>query len=74
MIDLSWNEVISEVVLFSVSDYTDICRFDVCVTVHQRYNNINSQLGATITNFIDNYNQLSLFRAIISPIVRSNML
>ena len=34
-------------------------------------NNINSQLDATITNFIDNYNQLNMFRAIISPILRS---
>jgi len=35
------------------------------------YNNINSQLDATITNFIDNYNQLNMFRAIISSILRS---
>jgi len=35
------------------------------VTVHHWYNNINSQLDATITNFIDNYNQLNMFRAII---------
>jgi len=38
------------------------------------YNNINSQLDATITNFIDNYNQLSVFQAIISPILRSTIL
>jgi len=38
------------------------------------YNNINSQLNATITNFIDNYNQLNMFRAIISPILRSTRL
>ena len=37
-------------------------------------NNINSQLDATITNFIDNYNQLDMFRAIISPILRSTRL
>jgi len=37
-------------------------------------NNINSQLGATITTFIDNYNQLNMFRAIISPILRSTRL
>ena len=36
-----------------------------------RYNNINSQLDATITNFIDNYNQLNMIRAITSPILRS---
>jgi len=35
------------------------------------YNNINSQLDATITNFIDNNNQLNMFRAIISPTLRS---
>ena len=48
-----------------------VMSFDVCVTVHHSYNNINSQLDATITNFIDNYNQLNMFRAIISPILRS---
>jgi len=36
--------------------------------------NINSQLDAKITNFIDNYNQLNMFRAIISPILRSTRL
>ena len=34
-------------------------------------NNIKSQLDATITNFTDNYNQLNMFRAIISLILRS---
>ena len=43
--------------------------FDVCVTVHHRYNDIKSQLDATVTNFIDNYNQLNMFRAIISSIL-----
>ena len=37
-----------------------------------RQNNINSQLDATITNFICNYNQLNIFRAIISPILGNN--
>ena len=46
-------------------------KFYVCVTVHHWYNNINSQLDATITYFIDNHNQLDMFRAIISPILRS---
>jgi len=35
------------------------------------YNNINSQLDAKITDFIDNYNQLKMFRAKISPILRN---
>ena len=48
--------------------------FDVCVTVHHWYNNGNSQLDVTITHFIDNYNQLSKFPAIISPILRSTRL
>jgi len=39
-----------------------------------QYNNINSQLDATITNFIDNYSHLNMFRAIISPILRSTRL
>jgi len=39
-----------------------------------RGNNINSQIDATITNFIDNYSQLNMFRAIISPILRSTRL
>ena len=34
-------------------------------------NNINNQLDATITDFIDNYNQINMFRAIISPVLRS---
>jgi len=37
-------------------------------------NNINSQLDTTIANCIDNYNQLKMFRAIISPILRSTRL
>ena len=48
--------------------------FYVCVTVHHWYNYINSQLDATITNFNDNYNQLNMYRAIISPILRSTRL
>ena len=32
---------------------------------------IKDELDATITNFIDNYNQLNMFRVIISPILRS---
>ena len=46
-------------------------KHDVCVTVHHRYSNINSKLDATMTNFIDNYNQRDMFPAIISPILRS---
>ena len=45
--------------------------FYVCVTVHHWYNNINSQLDSTVTNLIDNYNQLDMFRAISSPILSS---
>ena len=44
------------------------------MTVNNRYNDINSQLDATITNFIDKYNQLNTFRTIISPILRSTRL
>ena len=32
------------------------------------HDNVNSQLDATMTNFIDNYNQLNMFGAMISPI------
>jgi len=46
----------------------------VCVTVHHSCNNVNSQLDATITDFIDNFNQLDMFRAVISPILRSTSL
>jgi len=49
-------------------------KFDVCVTAHHWYNNINSQLDATITNFIDSSNQLNMFRAIISSILRRTWL
>jgi len=38
------------------------------------YSNINSQVDPTITKFIDNYNQLNMFRAIVSPILRSTRL
>jgi len=31
-------------------------------------------MDATITNFIDNFNQLNMFRAIISPTLRSTRL
>jgi len=55
-------------------DWKYIFLFDGCVTVHHWYKNINSQLDATIANFIDNYNQLNMFRAIISPILRSTRL
>jgi len=44
------------------------------VTVHHRYNNINSQRDAIITNIIDNYNRLNMFRELISPIFRSTRL
>jgi len=37
-------------------------------------NNINSPLDATITNFIENYNQLNMLRPIILPILRSTRL
>jgi len=43
-----------------------VYNFNICVTVHCWYNNINSQLDATITNFIDNYNQLNMFRAYLA--------
>ena len=39
-----------------------------------RYNNINNQLDAKITYLIDNYNRLNMFRAIISPILRTTRL
>jgi len=35
------------------------------------HSHINSQLDATITNFIDNYNHLNMIREIISPILRA---
>ena len=37
-------------------------------------NNINSQPDATITNYIDNNNQLNMFQAIISSILRRSRL
>jgi len=42
--------------------------------MYKRCININSQLDATITKFIANYNQLNMFRAIISPILRTTRL
>ena len=45
--------------------------FDVSVTVHHWYNNINSQLDVTI---IILFNHLNMFRAIMSPNLRSTRL
>ena len=50
-----------------------ILLFDVCVTVHHWYNNINSPRFNN-DNFINNFNQLNMFREIISPILRSTRL
>jgi len=38
------------------------------------YSALTLQAGATITNFIDNYSQLNMFRAIISSILSSTRL
>jgi len=46
----------------------------ICVTSNIRNDIINYQLYAIITNFVDNFNQLNMFRAIISPILRSTRL
>jgi len=40
--------------------------FDVCVTVYHRYNNRKGQIDTTTINFINNFNQLNIFRTIIS--------
>jgi len=48
--------------------------FHNCKEISVIFNNINSQLGATFTNVIDNYNRLNMFRAIISPILRNTRL
>jgi len=70
-----YNTVLCVTVLVSNLDQaTDHFVFDVCGTVHHRYNNINSQVDATVTNVIDYYNRLNMFRAIISPILRSTRL
>ena len=64
-----------ELLLTKITNTKNIIRgFDICVTVRRWCNNINSQLDATITNFIHNYNQLIMFRAIVSPILRSTRL
>ena len=38
------------------------------------YKSTNSQLDATITDFVDNYNQLNMFPVIISPVLRNTRL
>jgi len=56
-------------VLFRVAEY--FCTFvDVKPKINKYVvpdNNINSQLDATITYFVVNYNQLNMFRAKLSP-------
>ena len=54
----------------SISSASD----DVMSNVRLVYNNINNQLDATITVFINNTHQLNVFRAMISPILRSTRL
>jgi hypothetical protein len=51
----------------------NICRGTLNVQ-KRTYDDITSQLDATITNFIDNYNRLNMFRAIILPILGSTRL
>jgi len=65
---------VSHIYRHSVEKFWRLWIFYFCVTVRHWYNNINNQLYATITNFIDNYNQLNMFWAIISPILRSTRL
>jgi len=71
-----WNFlVIYEWVILELnSEKLYLSDFDVCVTVHHWYNNINSQLDATIVTLLKIFNQLYMFRAIISPILRSTRL
>jgi len=67
--------IISQMSRFSLKTVNEdkMCFF-LCVTVHHWYNNINSQPGAITTNFTDNYNQINMFRAEISLILRSTRL
>ena len=66
--------IVLNTVMKKQRDEPSYVKSDVGVNVHHWYNNINSQLDAAITNFIDNYNQLNMFRAIILPILRSTRL
>ena len=47
----------------------EIPDFFELVKAHCCNSNMNSQVDTTITNAIDNYKQLNMFRAIISPIL-----
>ena len=67
--------------LFYVSTYSSRCvvlstklKSTSDQTQLAAYNNINNQLYATIVVFINNPNQLSMFRAMLSPILRSTRL
>jgi len=57
---LSWEAILGVIQNFYF-------KFDVYVTVHHSYNNINNQLDPTIMVFINNSNQRYMFRAMISP-------
>jgi len=61
----------------SAGDYTRRTfspTFHVVILHTSCHSNIKSQLDKKNNNFIDNYNQLNMFRAIISPILRSTRL
>ena len=48
--------------------------FKITLYISSEDSIVNSQLDARITNFIDNYNQLNMFWAIVLPILRSTRL
>jgi len=62
-----WSEL-SKILSLPLSE------FDVCVTGHHWYNNVNSQLDATIIILLIISISSTCFRAIISPILRSTRL
>ena len=56
-----------------VTDHS-FCQDILYFQISLYFNNINSQLDATIIILLANFNQLNIFRAIISPILRSTRL
>ena len=78
---VSWIGIVTEIDL-KEAHFGDVDRIHLRQTSDQLVavanlvidNNINSKLHCNNNNFINNFNQLIMFRTIISPILRSSRL
>ena len=66
-----WKMCFKEVYYYMSSIWLFLPESQYKISQFKQEITINSQLDATTTGFIGNYNQINMFRAIISPILRS---